>query len=302
MTNGMRCSFTINPLFCDITNSFFDITKNNFWYHKENSIKLKLLYLLETCSCITEVIIRRSKKICWNSLKHDNVDTYASNFTDNVLELTNKHVPNKMIKIRQSDPSWLNNNIKRLLRKKKRLYDKYKHTNNINDFERYKQVRNKVTSEIRKSKSEEVKHLATKLEDTSIGQKEWWRTLKQFIKPEQTSGIPPLSLDDRIYSTEREKAEILNTHFTKQTFLTGTNATLPTAFIDPLLKQDRISTLLSEVESTLRAIKTGKAAGPDSINHIILKELAEPLSSPMSDLFNFSLASVKSQPHWNKPV
>ena len=99
----------------------------------------------------------------WNSLKHDNVDTYASNFTDKVLEFTNKHVPNKMIKVRQSDPSWLNNNIKRLLRKKKRLYDKYKHTNNINDFERYKQVRNKVTSEIRKSKSEEVKHLATNI-------------------------------------------------------------------------------------------------------------------------------------------
>ena len=122
----------------------------------------------------------------WNSFKHDNVDTYASNFTDKVLELTNKHVPNKTIKVRQSDPSWLNNNIKRLLRKKKRLYDKYKHTNNINEFERYKQVRNKVTREIRKSKSEEVKHLATKLEDISIGQKDWWRTLKQFIKPEQT--------------------------------------------------------------------------------------------------------------------
>ena len=107
-----------------------------------------------------------------NSLKHDSVDTYASNFTDKVLELTNKHVPNKMIKVRQSDPSWLNNNIKRLLRKKC-LSDKYKHTNDINDFERYKQIRNKVTSEIRKSKSEEVKHLDTKLEDTSIGQKDW---------------------------------------------------------------------------------------------------------------------------------
>ena len=134
----------------------------------------------------------------WNSLKHDNVDTYVSNVTDKVLELTNKHMPNKMIKVRQSDPSWLNNNIKRLIRKKKRLYEKYKHTDNINDCERYKQVRNKVTSEIRKTKSEEVKHLATKLENTNIGQKDWWRTLKQFIKPEQTAGFPPLSHDDKI--------------------------------------------------------------------------------------------------------
>ena len=55
----------------------------------------------------------------WNSLKHDNVDTYASNFIDKVLGFTNKRVPNKMIKIMHSDPLWFNNNIKRLLRKNK---------------------------------------------------------------------------------------------------------------------------------------------------------------------------------------
>ena len=39
--------------------------------------------------------------------------------------------------------------------------------------------------------------------------------------------IPPLSHDNVIYSTEREKAEIWNKHFTKQTILSETNATLP---------------------------------------------------------------------------
>ena len=73
---------------------------------------------------------------------------------------------------------------------------------------------------------------------------------------------------------------------------------MPTAFIDPPFKLDRISTLPSEVESTLRPLKTGKAAGPYSINNIILKELAQPLSSPVSDLFNFSLASGKVPASW----
>ena len=75
---------------------------------------------------------------------------------------------------------------------------------------------------------------------------------------------------------------------------------MPTAFIDPPLKLDRISTLPLEVESTLRALKTGKAGGPDSINNIILKELAQPLSSPMSDLFSFSLASGKVSASWKQ--
>ena len=178
-------------------------------------------------------------------------------FSDKILGLTNKHVPNKMINVRRSDPSWrLTNDIKRLIRKRKRLYDRYKHTNSINDFERYKQIRNKVTNEIRKFKSEEVKHLATKLETSNIGPKDWWRTLKQFIKPEQTSGIPPLSHGDVIYSAEQENAEILNKHFTKQTFLNETNATLPSTSINPPFQLDSISILPAEVESTLRVLKT----------------------------------------------
>ena len=114
----------------------------------------------------------------WGSLKDDNVDIYASNFTDKILELTNKHIPNKTIKVRQSDPRWLTNKIKQLIRKKKRLYDKYKQTLGINDFEKYKLTRNKVTNAIRKSKSDEIKQLALKLENPNIGPKDWWRTLK----------------------------------------------------------------------------------------------------------------------------
>ena len=236
----------------------------------------------------------------WDSLKDDNVDIYASNFTDKILELTNKHIPNKTIKVRQSDPKWLTNEIKQLIRKKKRLYDKYKQTLGINDFEKYKQTRNKVTNAIRKSKSDEIKQLASKLENPNIGPKDWWRTLKNTIKPEQSTGIPPILHDDVIYSTEKEKAEILNKHFTKQTVLNETNANLPPNMTNSPFHIDRISILPTEIESTLSALKTGKAAGPDSVNNIILKELAQPLSSPLSDLFNYSLARGKVPAAWKQ--
>ena len=44
-----------------------------------------------------------------------------------------------------------------------------------------------------------------------------------------------------------------------------------------------------EVESTLLSLPTGKASGPDSMNNKILKDLAQPLPSPLKNLFNFSL-------------
>ena len=54
----------------------------------------------------------------------------------------------------------------------------------------------------------------------------------------------------------------------------------------------------TEVESVLKALKTGKAAGPDAINNRLLIELAQPLASPLCDLFTFSLLSGKVPDIW----
>ena len=57
----------------------------------------------------------------WNSLRNDDMDTCTNNITEHITKLANKHIPNKEIKVRKSDPSWLTTNIKRLMRKRKRL-------------------------------------------------------------------------------------------------------------------------------------------------------------------------------------
>ena len=50
----------------------------------------------------------------------------------------------------------------------------------------------------------------------------------------------------------------------------------------------------------LKSLKLGKAAGPDSINIRILKELSFPISFPLCDLFNFSLSSGKVPSIWKE--
>ena len=45
-------------------------------------------------------------------MKDNDVDTYAQNVTDRILYLVNKLIPNKLMQIQNSDPSWLTNNIK----------------------------------------------------------------------------------------------------------------------------------------------------------------------------------------------
>ena len=236
----------------------------------------------------------------WNSLKTGDIDKYAENITDCITTLAAKHIPNKDIKVRKSDPVWLTNTIKRLMCKRKRLYDKYKSTNNNADFENYKRIRNKVTYEIRKAKKDQLEKLTEKLKSNNLSQKDWWRTFKYFITPEQPATVPPLCKNGIIYTDDKDKANILNQFFTDQSILDDTNSTLPPLNQIPQHKLESISISPYEVEDILKTLKTGKAAGPDSIDNRLLKELSGPLSTPLTDLFKFSLASGKVPSLWKQ--
>ena len=69
----------------------------------------------------------------WQTLKSQDIDTY-SNVTNHIISIFKKHIPNKEIIVRQSDPEWLTSKLKKLMRKRKRLYDKYKRTKRETDY------------------------------------------------------------------------------------------------------------------------------------------------------------------------
>ena len=205
-----------------------------------------------------------------------------------------------MINAHKTDPAWLTTHIKKFLRKKKRLYDKYKKSNNINHFETYKQFKNLVTREIRKSKKEVLNKLTESLASPNTKQNGWWKTLKHFIKPDQTDVIPPLNKNGQIYTEEKEKANILNNFFTEQTLLDDSQATLPQTVENTTYKLDSIIVTPEEVRDTLKSLPIGKAAGPDLINNRLLKTLAQPLALPLSDLFKLSLSSGSVPNIWKE--
>ena len=85
----------------------------------------------------------------------------------------------------------------------------------------------------------------------------------------------------------------MNNFFVAQTELDEAQATLPPDITLPEHSLNFLSTSPFEVETMLKSQQLGKATGPDAINNRVLKELAKPLSFPLSDLFNFCLTSGK---------
>ena len=99
-----------------------------------------------------------------------------------------------------------------------------------------------MTCEIRKSKRLQTDKLANNLKNATNGQSNWWKTLKSFIKPAQSTctSISPLQLNDQVFSDEQEKADILNNFFTTQTVLDDRGATLPNVAIGDNFPQARL--------------------------------------------------------------
>ena len=76
-------------------------------------------------------------------------------------------------------------------------------------------------------KREQIDKLTEKINNNTNCSKDWWKTLKTFIKPNQTSAIPPLNVNSDIYSDNTDKATKLNDYFTEQSSLDDSNANLP---------------------------------------------------------------------------
>ena len=74
----------------------------------------------------------------WESFKDADINKYTNNITEHIIKSSTKHIPNKVINVRPSDPSWLNTNIKKLIIKRKHIYTKYKKTRASSDYEAYK--------------------------------------------------------------------------------------------------------------------------------------------------------------------
>ena len=114
--------------------------------------------------------------------------------------------------------------------------------------------------------------------------------------------MPPLINQGEVTSDNKGKAKILNNFFSSQNNINEGKAPV----LDDNFENREDNTIDSiqltplEVETCSKSLKTGNAAGPDTINNGSLKEVSGPLSSPLCDLFNYSLTSGYFPKEWKK--
>ena len=232
----------------------------------------------------------KAAAIDWDALGDNDIDSYAANLHSTITNLASECIPNKIIRIKPSELSWINAKIKQYIRKRKRAYRKARRTNTELHWTQFKILRNKTVSLIRDAKKVFRDKIASKLTSGELSAKDWWTVLKTFISPKSKTSIPPLENDGSISSDENEKANISNNFFQSHSSLNNQYPILPQILPTAVANElNNIELSQTEVETILKSLPIGKASGPNNLSNRILRELAHEISSPFCNLFNQSI-------------
>lgn len=231
----------------------------------------------------------------WTLLNEGSINEACNYFTNTYIELLHKSIPSKKVRIRPNDKPWYDSEIRQVSRKRDRIRKTALKTGKATDWSKYKTLRNKVNNLKKHAKEQFYNTLETNLTNLELNDKKgFWKMIKYFVKNDDSSGIPPLTLQDnnnqiQVFVNEDEKSNCLNNYFASISKVDDSYTQLP-----PLNKRtENILTNVvisrEEIEEIIKLLPTNKACGPDLISHRMLKGCNQTISMPLVTLFNRSL-------------
>ena len=202
-----------------------------------------------------------------------------------LLEVVNKHMPLKTRRVRKTPSPWMNSKILSLMKQRDKVKLKASKTKNDDDlWKLYRRMKNKVTTEIRKSKR---RYICDKLSgDTNRNQS--WKILKSLMGqckssnstfPKENSSVIANEINNHfanIATNVRTKRKKVNIHQKLHSKKSG-----------EVFKFFEISEM--EVLKQVKAMKTKKSVGLDGISMFILKESISEMVEPFTFIINKSL-------------
>ena len=201
-----------------------------------------------------------------------------------------------MFRKRNADrPAWLNQNILREVRRKKRMWQKAKVGVNV---EQHKEVEKKVRNLIRHAKKRYEKKLSEGGNDGNSKRK-FFGYIKSRTKARSTVG-PFKTPDGNIVDQDKDMAGNLNNFFAS-TFTREPAGPPPAAAARQYRSEaTHVKFTPYRIKRKIRDLKNFSAAGPDGIGPQLLKKLQNVLAEPLAAIMNKSVNSGEVPADWKK--
>ena len=244
-------------------------------------------------------------------------------FKSTLHEGINKFIPSKLIGSKKHLP-WVTNSIRRDIQKRDNLFKKFKKSKSVENRKKFLRAKHAVKRKIRLSHDnylEDILGLNNPSDNPEdVGKSDFSRKrLFSLLKnsKQDSQGISPLNDGQSTVTSNDDKANILNRQFQsvfssrsaldlvklcQGALLSGVQSRLDLfihhSFQCKVPTMPNIDISASGVLKLLTRINPSKAAGPDAIKPVVLKELAHEIAPAVSAIFQLSLETGTVPQDW----
>ncbi|KMQ85478.1 rna-directed dna polymerase from mobile element jockey-like protein, partial [Lasius niger] len=183
-----------------------------YWNRNEIEKKSKLI-VRRDYKCMDVEEFKRMISAQLNVMDGDSIELVANSAINVIVNSLDKVAPRKAIVLKEKwkGKQWFSGNVYCLAKQRDTAYRVARISKNVNDWELFRQLRNKVVDECRKAKRE---YLEEKLDKNRKDPKQMWRSLKEIMKGSSYNNeYKEIRYGDDIISNVEEMANKFNCYF-----------------------------------------------------------------------------------------
>ena len=277
------------PIFIVIKQTDFPFNvKNN------NEAKMKRKENVNTIRALNNDLSQET----WEDVLDTNDTNAAYEILSNKLTYYyNKNIP--LVKIKenkQKEHPWITSGIIQSIKTRNRLYKTYLRNPSLNNQEKYKKYRNRLTSIIRLSRK---MYFTNKLEENRNNASSMWRVIGNLIGNKRNTTKNDHFVDDngQNINDPREIADQFNSYFTnigpQLAAKIDTNDGHFTQFLPPKINKSLFFTPITnyEIIKIVRALKSSKSCSHDGFSMHLIKQIIHFIVTPLTHIINLSFLS-----------
>jgi len=187
----------------------------------------------------------------------------------------------------------MSNSLKRLIRKKQRVYNRARCYHRDTDWAEYKSLQKEINLKLKSHHKSYILNLVS----TSNNNKSLWHYLKARKKDDNGIGSLVDPHNGSILTDSFDKATTLNNHF-KSVFSTDDNSSIPDKGPSPYSSMPTFEITEQGVYNILTNCDPSKSPGPDSVHLQVLKTTAAEISPMLTHIFKQSLDTGTVPSQW----
>ena len=210
----------------------------------------------------------------------------------------NSNIPNSSIIVNENDAPWMTTEIKTFIKRKHKIYQKYRRTKSLATYDTLKTLQNSLKTKIDEAKHIYTQKLVNNLNDANVSDKTFWSAYNKFLNKKKPTNIPPIEDNDSFISCFQKKAEMFNNYFCNLCSLPNDDNIVPLVPSTTNSNLNNFTVDVNSISCIIQKLKIKKASGPDGISAHMLKLCPTEMANILYHLFNKILHEDKFPDAW----